>query len=289
MPTPSLSYVLTTRNKLPYLKHVLASLIEAKQPGEEILVADGASTDGTAEYLAELHAGGMIDFFVSEPDAGESHGFNKLLLKAQGELIKIVTDDDAFHATGIQACKDFMLTHPEIDLLNTDGLKRSKRGDTYPSAPLAYAAEYEIWKQIHRPFSSCGLGIMIRRSSLPLVGLFDPSFVRADAEYTLRVTAGKAKVAWYAAPCYARLLNPHSNTHTQAKRYFAEGERLDAYYFGRSVSLRGRLKKILSPFLPTRAPETGDTFAFEEWEEMYRTSLTLLDEHAPSPRDFHTA
>ena len=61
----TLSYVTATKNKLPYIKIGLGKLIAAKKSDEEILVADGASTDGTAEYLAELKAAGKIDYFVS--------------------------------------------------------------------------------------------------------------------------------------------------------------------------------------------------------------------------------
>ena len=41
----TLSYVLTTFNKLDYLKITLPLLIEARKPDEEIVVVDGGSTD----------------------------------------------------------------------------------------------------------------------------------------------------------------------------------------------------------------------------------------------------
>ena len=37
-----LSYVITTRNKLPYLKELMKWLLENVQADEEIVVADGA-------------------------------------------------------------------------------------------------------------------------------------------------------------------------------------------------------------------------------------------------------
>ena len=81
---PNLSYIIATKNKLPYLKIALEKLIANKKEGEEILVADGASTDGTKEYIEELERAGKIDFYISEPDYAESHALNKLFLKAQG-------------------------------------------------------------------------------------------------------------------------------------------------------------------------------------------------------------
>ena len=56
----NLSYVLTTRNKLPYLKEVMTRLIENVQDDEEIVVVDGASTDGSVEYLKNQFEKGHI-------------------------------------------------------------------------------------------------------------------------------------------------------------------------------------------------------------------------------------
>ncbi|WP_133273804.1 glycosyltransferase family 2 protein [Hymenobacter radiodurans] len=109
MATYTLSYILTTYNKLPYLKQVLERLIAARQEDEEIVVADGGSKDGTAEYLQSLYAAGQIQQFISERDKGEAHGFNKCMLMAQGEIIKLITDDDAFYYPAIREAANFMI------------------------------------------------------------------------------------------------------------------------------------------------------------------------------------
>ena len=115
----TLSYVLTTRNKLPYLKEVMKRLLENIESDEEIVITDGASTDGTVEYLTDLYTQGKIHHFISEPDNGESHGFNKGILLASGELIKLLTDDDVFYYAGIQECKTYMLENKSLNILNT--------------------------------------------------------------------------------------------------------------------------------------------------------------------------
>src|SRR5438552_17918629 len=92
----SLSYLLTTYNKLSYLKEVLKTLMDNRKDDEEIIVTDGGSTDGTREYLQKIYQDGKIDQYISEKDFGEAHGFNKGIMKARGELVKIITDDDVF-------------------------------------------------------------------------------------------------------------------------------------------------------------------------------------------------
>ena len=116
-----LSYVLTTFNKLPYLKHTIAELLEACTDDEEIVIYDGGSTDGTREYLEDLYKKGLIHQFSSEKDKGEANGYNKAILQANGELIKIITDDDIYAYDRIKQCKEFMLQNPEKDMLGSDG------------------------------------------------------------------------------------------------------------------------------------------------------------------------
>jgi glycosyltransferase involved in cell wall biosynthesis len=226
-----LSYVLTTRNKLPLLKEVMARLLAQRQPDEEIIVTDGASTDGTREYLAELHRAGPVDQFISEPDQGEAHGYNKGLLRARGELVKLLTDDDAFYYPGIQACKRFMQAHPQTDVLATNGAAANwASAEPFERFGAFYQAWYERWREEAEPFAFCGLGLMIRRASIPVVGILNPAFARVDMEFSLRVTAGLANLAWYTGDTWIRVTNPDGNSTTQVQRINAEGRWLELFY-----------------------------------------------------------
>lgn len=289
----NLSYVLTTRNKLAYLKEILPTLIAAKQSDEEIMVADGASTDGTVEYLRQLYEQNKIDFFISEPDKGEAHGFNKLMAAARGDMIKLITDDDAFYYPSIRACKEFMLTHPEIDFLSTEGI-RYRNNPVDPYGPMFSQSLFERWQKDHTPFAFCGLGIMIRKSSLPLLGYLHTGFIRVDAEYALRVTAGKAKLAWYTGECFAHILNENSTSLTQATRMLEDMERLEAAYLGKPMPSRlwKRLRSWARPIAASLKGARADTpipnaqTAHAEWLHTYRSAIAQLEkdntEHADS-------
>jgi len=283
-----LSYVLTTRNKLPYLKEVLPAIIASKKEDEEIIIADGASTDGTSAYLQELLAQKKIDYFVSEPDFGEAHGFNKLIARADGELIKLVTDDDALYYPAIAECKKFMLEHPEIDFLSTDGVKR-RNNKTYPFSPMNSQPQFDLWRRRHVPFAFCGLGIMIRKSSLPLLGYLHTGFVRVDAEYALRVTASRAKIAWYTGEAFVHILNSDSNSITRIRQITEEMDRLEAVYLGKPLQsvFEKNLKNIVRPirnWLKNKRtvvqPPLNAEVAFTQWQDMYKTSVQYLAENA---------
>src|SRR4051794_11954081 len=96
MPSCSLTYAVTTYNRLPYLKEAMSRLVKARRRDEEIVVVDGGSTDGTVPYLRQLLATGDIDTLLSEPDHGQGHGINKALLRAHGDVIKPINDDDLY-------------------------------------------------------------------------------------------------------------------------------------------------------------------------------------------------
>ena len=75
---------------------------------------------------------------------------------------------------------------------------------------------------------------MIRRSSLPLLGLWDPSFRRADAEFSLRVTAGKANIAWYTGYSFVNISNPQSVSLVYMKKIKDETDRLNKFYLNKN-------------------------------------------------------
>lgn len=225
-----LSYVLTTYNKLPYLKLVLERLIENCQEDEEIVVTDGASTDGTPAYLKQLFEQGKIHQYVSEKDCGEAHGFNKGFLLAKGELIKIMSDDDAFCYPVICRCKEFMLKNKQYDMLGgnmayTD-IKQPESIATKDDFDNFYA-----YKKDQTPFWFNGQPWMIRRSSLPLTGLLNTSLIIVDTEFSLRVTNNKkVKLCWLLNHVSVRIDNQDSNFNKFSKIIEGQTNRLFAFY-----------------------------------------------------------
>jgi glycosyltransferase involved in cell wall biosynthesis len=237
----ALSYVMTTHDKLPLLREVMEQLLANVQPDEEIVVIDGASTDGSKEYLNGLYEQGLIHKFISEKDYGEAHGDNKGFLMAEGELIKLITDDDVFYYPGISECKKYMLQHPEVDLLFTDGLAYDSA--SLPLFFMGYESSYNKWQKQKTPFSFCGLGLMFRRKSLPLLGLFNTAIIPVDHEFSLRVSSTPAKIVLYTGICYTRILNPKSNSVLFGNKISEERNRLELFY--RSRDLKDIWKRLV--------------------------------------------
>lgn len=272
----NLSYLVVTKNKLPYLKITLNKLISQKKEDEEIIVGDGASTDGTKEYLDSLKKDGLIDGYTSESDFGVAHALNKLILSSKGALIKIITDDDIFHYPTITICKNFMLQHSEVDVLNTNGGVLSVNSGF---KLLNYDDAYRKFQKDHKPFSFCELGIIFRRSSLPVIGLRDPSFKRADMEMSMRITSGKAKIAWYSAYSYVNVINQQSVSLVNMKEMGLETDRLNKFYLNKNPDhfFIKKVKIILNKIKMLSSKNKLQTSGLE-WTELVGLSEKWLEE-----------
>jgi glycosyltransferase involved in cell wall biosynthesis len=227
----TLSYVLTTYNKLKYLKLVIDDLISNCKYDEEIIVTDGGSTDGTKEFLESLYKDGKIHQFISEKDFGESHGFNKGILMAKGEIIKLITDDDVFCYEVIKNCKEYMLKNEKVEILNTNGGWASESNLTITEFTSIYEDFCKNnWLKNNHPFAHCALGIMFRRNCISKIGLFSVGITRSDAEFTLRFTSLNINFCWYTGNSYVRILNKDSNSNLFKVKIANETERLNAFY-----------------------------------------------------------
>ena len=236
----NLTYSMVTLNKFNSLKNVMQDVIASLEEDEEVIVIDGGSTDGTKEYLEQLRAGGKIAYFVSEPDLGEAHAINKGLLAASGKLIKTLSDDDVFYFKLIKECKKWMLTNEDVDFLATEGCVFNGPSKVGISA---YINHYKKWRDHKVPFGFCGIGTMIRKSSLPLIGLYNPNYARVDHEFSLRLLTSGAKVGWFCGYTWCRLPNPKANSGMYSSRIQEETRWLDALYYGKGSGKFTRLEK----------------------------------------------
>jgi glycosyltransferase involved in cell wall biosynthesis len=248
----NLSYVITTRNKLPYLKEVMKRLLANVQDDEEIIVIDAASTDGTVEYLTDLYKQGRIHQFISEPDKGESHGYNKGFLMARGKLLKDITDDDAYYYPAIQECKKFMLEHEEVDFMSANtaeiNLEDSKDLNSFRVLTV-FEHFYRRWLENGTVATFSGLPFMIRRKSLALTGLYFTGIINPDLEYSLRITNLNVNIAWNTALLSVRIDNPRSNLRALKLQLLFAEDKNRLFFFYDGDYRKKYLKKMLRSYL----------------------------------------
>lgn len=112
---PLLSVILVTKNRAKYLDRFLGGLfreIDTDYKNTEVIIIDGASTDGTVDIIRKYEE--RLAYWVSEPDSGVSEAVNKGLTKAQGEICRLVGDDDELMPDCLHKGVDFLVAHPEV-------------------------------------------------------------------------------------------------------------------------------------------------------------------------------
>ncbi len=102
----ALSVVIPTYNRLETLQHVIPTLLAQDLPASEfeLLVCDSNSTDGTAEYLAKVHAEHPNVRHLPGPYSGRAMARNAGIDAARGEVV-------LFNDADILASPDLLSQH----------------------------------------------------------------------------------------------------------------------------------------------------------------------------------
>lgn len=138
-----LSIVTVCRNALSTLRATVSSVLAQKQRAGisiEHLIIDGASTDGTPDYLQELLEQGKIERYVSEQDRGIYDAMNKGMRLARGTVLTFLNADDSYTEEDLSQCV-LPIVRGATDCVAGDcaSWKDGKRHACWPAEPdLAY-------------------------------------------------------------------------------------------------------------------------------------------------------
>lgn len=153
------SVVIPTRNRLALLLRCVHSVRLAANVPYEIVVADGESTDRTAEW-ARSQSDVVL---VSEPATGAVRAVNAGCRKARGEWCLILNDDCELHGGKLSA----LVAEAEAGKLAQIGLPWSDPGE-----PLHFAATPQCgWNGVRCDYANFG---MTRKAAGDAVGWWGP-------------------------------------------------------------------------------------------------------------------
>ena len=177
------------RNVAPVIAETLDSVLSQTHADIELIVIDGASTDGTVEILESYRDrnrnGRGITTLVSEPDKGIYDAMNKGLRLATGEVIGFVNAGDLLMTPDVIAhvLKAFERAHVDAvygDIIMVDENDVYKVHRTWLSGTYHRENFRKGWMPPH-------VGTFIKKSVYDQFGLFNTDLrIGADYEILLR-------------------------------------------------------------------------------------------------------
>ena len=96
---PLVTVITAVRNNKEGIRKTLESIFSQTYSNLEVIVIDGASTDGTMEVVREY--ADKIDYAVSEPDKGVYDAMNKGIAASHGDFVNFMNSGDTFHAPDV--------------------------------------------------------------------------------------------------------------------------------------------------------------------------------------------
>jgi glycosyltransferase involved in cell wall biosynthesis len=171
---PTLTIVTPCLDAAATIGQTLESVSAQLRPGDEHLVVDGGSTDGTLELL---RAAGVR--FVSEPDRGLSDAMNKGIGLAEGDVLGWLNADDVLLPGALDAVRLAFAGRPAAEwaagictIVDGDGTEIRKGVTAYKRALLRH---YSLGSLLVQNFVMAP-ATYVRRDAYEAVGGFDERF-----------------------------------------------------------------------------------------------------------------
>jgi glycosyltransferase involved in cell wall biosynthesis len=181
---PLISIVVAVLNNKTTLQQCIDSIIQQTYANVELIVIDGGSTDGTKDII--IHNSQFITYWVSEPDRGIYHAWNKALVKARGDWICFLGADDFLWNENVleSIVKHLVLIPININIAYTKTILLDNKNNPMFSLGMPWECVKNRFKyDMCIPHPS----VMHRRSLFEKHGYFDESFkIAGDYELLLR-------------------------------------------------------------------------------------------------------
>ena len=187
---PLITFVVAVFNARETLQQCLNSVTQQSCKDFELVVIDGASTDGSVDLLGSQAS--HFAYWISEPDRGVYDAWNKALRHSRGEWICFLGADDYLWSSDVvQQLSGKLAALPaqtsiaygKIILLDRSGSPMFELGEPWERL------EAQFKKKMCLPHPA----VLHRRSLFEALGGFDPAFrIAGDYEFLLRCLKGQA-------------------------------------------------------------------------------------------------
>jgi glycosyltransferase involved in cell wall biosynthesis len=145
LPAPSsVSVIITTHNRAGILPRAIESVLPQLFPGDELLVVDDGSTDGTAAavepYLDRLR-------FLSQANQGPGAARNLGIESSSGDYVTFLDDDDQYLPHRLEVMRTVLDRFPETVYAFTSYRHERRDGGFNRSAITRWAPQLARWAE----------------------------------------------------------------------------------------------------------------------------------------------
>lgn len=179
-----ISIITAVRNSRATLADTLDSALAQDHPDKELIVVDGASTDGTLDVIRRY--AGQLARVISEPDHGIYDALNKGLHLATGEVVGFLHADDRYADNRVLSRIAAAFTDPTVEAIYGD-LVYVSQTDTGRVIRHWRAGEYQP-ARLHWGWMPPHPTLYLRRALYERHGGFDLRYrIAADYDLMLRL------------------------------------------------------------------------------------------------------
>lgn len=191
---PLVSVIIASMNNVTTLQRCIDSFSAQTYEYKQLLIIDGASTDGSEEILRKNNQ--VINYWESEPDRGIAHAWNKALKNANGEWIIFIGSDDTFADSTVleefsrkisgYSLNNGKIIYGKIKIFLPEGGYLDTQGMDWQAIRAVFFSE-----KMMIPHPAC----FHHHSVFMHYGLFDEEFsIAVDYEFLLRVLRNEEAV-----------------------------------------------------------------------------------------------
>lgn len=245
-----LSIVIPSFNQGQFIERCLRSILSQQSDDLEILVIDGDSSDQTVSIIEQY--ADRLDYWVSEPDRGQSQAFNKGFQRAKGRYLTWVNSDDLLLPGAVDAFRQYVAqrSYPDWIAANSMWIDVDERviSCTYNAGWSELASRYGC-------LSVTGPSSFFSRKLLETVGWLKEDYhYSMDTELWYRFT--KNGIKYEVLNHFVWALRLHAEAKVSGKDFTADSEVIakinterERIYAGYNISKPGALLAILLPLL----------------------------------------
>ena len=182
MSLPKVSVHVISYNQKAFIREAVESALAQDYPELEVVVADDASTDGTADILREYERANPGRFIAAlgDKNVGITHNSNRGLAACSGKLIAFMGGDDVFLPGKISAQAAWFAADParvlcghQVEVFYDDGSRAP-----HPLTRRLMSGKGAEPLIRHGPFGATA--VMVRRDRIPFYGFSDRLRIISD-------------------------------------------------------------------------------------------------------------